>query len=193
MEGLTPLFSAFGLAGAAGFNAYIPLLAIGLLDRYTGLVELARPYDVLAHPWVLAALGVLAVIDFVADKIPGVDHLWHGVGLLAAPIAGALLFASQGNVLTQIHPALAAAAGLIVAGGLHGGRAAVRPLATTATGGAMNPVLSFLEDMLSAGLSLFALAMPVLGFGLVVALVGALAWGAIKMRRTLAKHRATSP
>jgi hypothetical protein len=189
MDGLIPLFSAFGLAGAAGFNAYIPLLAVGLLDRYSGLLHLSGPFDILAHPIVLIVLGLLALVDFVADKMPAVDHVWHAIGLIIAPVAGAILFASQHNALSDLHPALAAIAGLVVAGVFHGGRAAVRPVATATTGGSMNPVLSLLEDVLSAGLSLFALAMPVLGFSLVVALAGALVWAALRARRLAARQR----
>ena len=54
------LFSAFGLASAAGFNAFVPLLTVGLLARYTDLVRLAEPFDILTQPWVLAVIGVLA-------------------------------------------------------------------------------------------------------------------------------------
>ena len=50
MNGLLSILSAFGLSTAAGLNAYIPLLTIGLLARYTDLVRLNDPYDVVAHP-----------------------------------------------------------------------------------------------------------------------------------------------
>jgi hypothetical protein len=166
MDGFASLFSAFGLASAAGFNAYVPLLTVGLVARYTDLVSLAEPFDVLTQPWVLAVIGVLAVVDFVADKIPAVDTAWHGLGALVSPIAGAILFASQQNVLSDMHPAIGALAGLIVAGGFHGSRAAVRPASTATTGGLGNPVLSLLEDLLSGLLSLLAVFLPVIAFGL---------------------------
>lgn len=166
MDGFASLFSAFGLASAAGFNAYVPLLTVGLVARYTDLVRLAEPFDVLTQPWVLAVIGVLAVVDFVADKIPAVDTAWHGLGALVSPIAGAVLFASQQNVLSDMHPAVGALAGLIVAGGFHGSRAAVRPVSTATTGGLGNPVLSLLEDLLSGLLSVLAVFLPVIAFGL---------------------------
>ena len=180
MDGMTTLFTAFGLASAAGFNAYVPLLAVGLIGRYTELLSLAEPFDVLTNPWVLAAIGVLAVVDFIADKIPAVDHGWHVVGLVVAPVAGAVLFASQHNVLTDVHPLLAVFAGLVIAGGFQGGRAAVRPLATTATGGVMNPVLSFLEDFMAAGLALFAVFLPGVAVLLVLVLLAALVFVGVK-------------
>ena len=181
------LFSAFGLASAAGFNAFVPLLTVGLLARYTDLVRLAEPFDILTQPWVLAVIGVLAVIDFVADKVPAVDHVWHGLGALVSPAAGAVLFASQQNVLTDLHPAVAAIAGLIVAGGFHGSRAAARPISTAATGGVGNPVLSLLEDILSALLTALAVLLPFLAFGIgavLLVLVGYFVWrGARRGRR----------
>jgi hypothetical protein len=169
------------------------MLGVGLLDRYTRLLDLTGPFEILAHPLVLIALALMAAVDFVADKIPTVDHIWHLIGLLVAPVAGAILFASQHSAVSDLHPALAAIAGLVVAGVFQGGRAAVRPVATAATGGTMNPVLSLLEDILSAGLSLFALAMPLLGFSLVVALAGALAWTALKVRRMRVRNRGLQP
>ena len=87
------LFSSFGLSSAAGLNAYIPLLAIGLMDRYN-VLNLQDPYAILASTPALAILALLAVIDFIADKVPAVDHMTHIVGALVHPIAGAVVFAS---------------------------------------------------------------------------------------------------
>ena len=56
MELLTGIFSAFGLSASAGLNAYIPLLTIALLARYTNLVRLASPWDTLTNPWVIGLL-----------------------------------------------------------------------------------------------------------------------------------------
>jgi hypothetical protein len=166
MDGFASLFSAFGLASAAGFNAFVPLLTVGLVARYTDLIRLAEPFDVLTQPWVLGIIAAMAVVDFVADKVPAVDSVWHGIGALVAPVAGAILFASQQNVLTDLHPAVAAIAGLVVAGGFHGSRAAARPISTATTGGLGNPIMSLVEDVLSGLLSLLAVFLPVLAFGL---------------------------
>lgn len=62
-----------GLATSAGLNAYIPLLALGLLDRFTGLVDLPAGWTWLAADASLWILGVLLALELVADKIPGVD------------------------------------------------------------------------------------------------------------------------
>jgi hypothetical protein len=192
MDGFASLFSAFGLASAAGFNAYVPLLTVGLVARYTDLIRLAEPFDVLTQPWVLGAIAVLAVVDFIADKIPAVDTVWHGVGALVSPVAGAVLFASQQNVLSDMHPAIAAIAGLVVAGGFHGSRAAARPISTAATGGVANPVLSLVEDVLSGLLSLLAVFLPFIALG-VAGLVAVLLIVAVARARRVWMERRTRP
>ncbi len=100
---VSALLSAFGLSSAAGLNAYIPLLTIGLLGRFQ-YVSVQEPYALLTTTPVLIILGVLTLVDFVADKIPAVDHAAHLVGALVHPIAGAIVFASQNSVLRDIHP-----------------------------------------------------------------------------------------
>lgn len=161
MDALFNVFSAFGLSSAAGLNAYIPLLAIGLLGRFEYLT-LQNPYSVLESTPALAILAVLAVIDFVADKIPAVDHVAHVVGALVHPIAGAIVFASQNNLISEIHPALALGSGFVMAGGFHATRAAIRPLATATTAGVGNPVLSLIEDLFSLLLSILAIFAPLI-------------------------------
>jgi len=182
------LFSAFGLSSAAGLNAYIPLLAVGLLHRFDYLT-LAEPWALLGETATLIVLAALAVIDFVADKVPAIDHVYHTIGAFIAPIAGAVVFASQNSIVGQLHPAVAVAAGLVIAGGFHATRAAVRPVATTTTAGIGNPVVSLLEDAVSALLTLLAFVAPLLAFLLFVVLLVALvgAWRAA--RRILRRRR----
>ncbi len=182
MSALINLFSAFGLSSAAGLNAYVPLLVVGLVGRYTDLWQLQSPYDLLASPTVLIILGILAAVDFLADKIPVVDHIAHMVGVVVHPVAGAVLFASQSNVLTNIHPVVALLAGVVVAGGFHAGRTTIRPVATATTGGIANPVLSFLEDVVSAILTFLALVAPVFAFILFLVLLVALGFAFRRVR-----------
>ena len=180
--GVANLFSAFGLSSAAGLNAYLPLLVVGLVSRYTDLWQLQAPYDALATPIVLIVLGVLAAVDFLADKVPVVDHIAHTIGIVVHPVAGAVLFASQSNVLTDIHPAVALVAGLLVAGGFHAARTTIRPVATASTGGIANPVLSFLEDVVSAILTALAIFAPLLAFLLFIVLLVALLFAYRRVR-----------
>ena len=156
------LLAAFGLSGAAGLNAWIPLLAVGLLSR-AGQLELADGYDWLASTPALIALAAAFVLDFVGDKVPAVDSLLHAVGTIVHPAAGAIVFAGPTEIPTDVPSIVLFALGASVAGSLHATRATVRPVSTTMTAGAGNPVLSLAEDLVSAALSVLAVFAPVLG------------------------------
>lgn len=183
MDALFNVFSAFGLSSAAGLNAYIPILAVGLLGRFEYLA-LQEPYAILTSTPALIIVAVLAIIDFVADKVPAVDHATHVVGTVVHPIAGAILFASQQNLIGNIHPALALGAGFVMAGGFHATRAAIRPVATATTAGLGNPVISFAEDVLALLMSLLAIFIPILAFVVfvILLLVVIRSWRTIRSR-----------
>ena len=164
------VLAAFGLSGAAGLNAWIPLLAVGLLSR-AGQLELADGYDWLASTPALIALGAAFVLDFVGDKVPAIDSLLHAVGTIVHPAAGAIVFAGPTEVPTDVPSIVLFALGASVAGSLHATRATVRPVSTTMTAGAGNPVLSLAEDLASAALSVIAVFAPVLGVICLLAVV----------------------
>ncbi|QFP75657.1 DUF4126 domain-containing protein [Deinococcus sp. AJ005] len=183
MELLSGLLSSLGLSGAAGLNAYVPLLVVGLLSRM-GVMHLNEPFNLLGNPWVLLAVGVIGLLDFVGDKIPGIDTVLHLVGGLVNTAAGAILFAAQAGV-ADVPPALSLALGVIVAGGVHATRTVVRPVATATTGGLGNPVVSTLEDGTSLLLSLLAVFVPILAVILLAAVVfiGYRLWTRLRGRR----------
>jgi hypothetical protein len=174
MAGVLNLFQAFGLSAASGLNAYIPLLVIGLLARFTNLIHLHEPYDMLTHPVVLIVLAVLAVLDFIGDKIPAVDHVLHLIGLVVHPVAGAVLFLAANSDTGTVNPVLAAVCGLILAGGIHAARATARPVATATTAGMANPLVSFAEDVVALALSILAVVVPVVAALLVLLVIVAL-------------------
>jgi hypothetical protein len=164
------LLAAFGLSGAAGLNAWIPLLAVGLLGR-AGQLELADGYDWLESTPALIVLGAAFVLDFVGDKVPAVDSLLHAAGTVVHPAAGAIVFAGPTELPTDVPSIILFALGAGVAGSLHATRATVRPVSTTMTAGAGNPVLSLAEDVVSAVLSIVAVFAPLLGVICLLAVV----------------------
>jgi fumarate reductase subunit D len=89
------------------------------------------------------------------------------------------LFASEAQVITQIHPVIAMVLGLLVAFGVHATKATARPLVTVATAGIGNPVVSTVEDVAAVGLTLSAILAPILlvfaSIGLVLAAI--MVWG----------------
>jgi uncharacterized membrane protein len=163
MELLTGIFTAFGLSASAGLNAYIPLLLVGLLARYTDLINLNSPWDTLASPWIILMLCLLVIIEMVADKIPAVNHVNDLIQTLIRPAAGAIAFAASANVVTDVNPVLALASGLLIAGSVHVAKAgAMRPMVTATTGGVGNVPVSIAEDIVSTILSILAIIVPLL-------------------------------
>lgn len=187
MDELFGYFTALGLATAAGLNAWIPLLATGLLARYTGLIDLDGNWDALEQTPVLIVLGAVALADFTGDKIPAVDHALHVIGTVIAPVTGVTAgLASTGTL--DVSPAAITVIGLVAAETAHGTRMAIRPFSTASTGGVGNPVISLIEDVISVGLSFVAIALPLLALLLVLALFAA-AWTAVKRLRERARGR----
>lgn len=171
------LLTGLGLAMPAGLNAYIPLLAVALADRYTGLIQLADPYDTLSSPIVILVLAVLLAVEVVADKVPVVDHVNDLAQSAIRPAAGALLLMASTDAVQSFNPILAMFLGLIVAGGIHTAKTSFRPLVTATTGGLGNPVVSAAEDGAAIGLTVVALIAPVLiGVVLAVLLVALVVW-----------------
>lgn len=164
------ILAAIGLSGAAGLNAWLPLFVTGLVAR-VGVIELAAPYDRLESTWVLVITGGALLIDVVGDKIPGIDHALHAIGVVLHPVAGALLFAGQAGVGSDLPTVISLAGGAALAGGLHGLRATARPAVTAGTAGSGNALVSAGEDVLSAVLTVLALALPVIAVVLVIAIV----------------------
>ena len=164
-EAISGLSAAFGLSGSAGLNAYIPLLVVALAARFPmsdPLVKLQAPFDLLGSWWAIGLIAVLLVIEIVADKIPAIDTVNDGIQTFVRPAAGAILFAGSANVVTDIHPILALGAGLLVAGGVHATKAAARPVVTVSTAGVGNPVVSTLEDIVAAVVSLLTVFLPII-------------------------------
>jgi hypothetical protein len=158
--GITQILTAFGLSASAGLNAYIPLLIIALLARFTDWVHLSAPFDLLSNEWVIGALVILLVIETFADKIPGVDHVNDFIQTFIRPTAGAILFASEANVLRDVNPVIPLVAGLIIAGSVHVTKAAARPVVNLSTLGIGAPFVSVAEDIVSFATSLLAIFAP---------------------------------
>jgi hypothetical protein len=167
---MTPLLTAVGLAAPAGLNAYLALFIVGLAARFTSLITLEPPYDVLASPWMLIVLGLLVGVEVFADKIPAVDTVNDLIGTVVRPVAGAVLaLASTREV--GLDPIVAAGLGLLLAGSVHGAKALTRPAITASTGGLGNPVVSMIEDMVAAAGVVLTLLAPLVGFILAVLLL----------------------
>lgn len=189
MDLLLGVFTAFGLSASAGLNAYIPLLVVGVIAHYTDWITLNNPWDLLANPWVLIVLGILVIIEMLADKIPAVNHINDAIQTFIRPAAGAVAFAASAKVITDINPVIALICGLLVAGSVHAVKSvAVRPVVTATTGGAGNVPVSIAEDIFSTVMSILAIVVPIL-VAIILVLMIILYFRWRQRRRTKANQR----
>jgi hypothetical protein len=162
MDSFMGIFTSFGLSTSAGLNAYLPLLIVALVSRWTNLIRLNEPFDALESWWVIGVLVILTTIEILADKIPVVDSIQDVVQTIFRPAAGAILFAANANAIADVHPVLAMICGLLIAGTVHVVKTTARPVVTAATGGTANPFLSAAEDIVSALTAFLAILLPTL-------------------------------
>jgi len=177
IEAFSDIAGAMGLSTSAGLNAYLPLLVVALAARYTTLIQLNEPWDVMTSGWVIAVLVVLLLIEMTVDKIPVVDTINDSIQTIGRPLAGAVLFAASSGVVGDLHPVVAFSAGLIIAGGVHTVKTVARPAVTAATGGMGNWLVSFFEDVLSFITAVLALLVPLLVLLLIIAVILYVVWG----------------
>lgn len=175
------LLTGTGLAVAAGLNAYIPLLVLGLAGRFLDFFDLPAAWAWLENPWVLGILGVLLVVEVIADKIPAVDSINDWIQTIVRPAAGGIAFGSGAGSTTAVvqDPAsffttdawVPVVIGILLALGTHATKAIARPALNVLTAGAAAPVISTAEDIGSVALSLFAIIIPILVIVALVALI----------------------
>jgi Domain of unknown function (DUF4126) len=189
------LLTGLGLSTAAGLNAYIPMLLLGLLARFTDVVNLPHGWSWLENGWVLTIVAVLLMVEIVADKVPALDSINDTVQTFVRPTAGGIVFGSGTAAQTaavadpgefaQSGKWLPVAIGVVIALVVHLTKSAVRPAANVATAGVAAPVLSTIEDIASVGLVFVALLVPVL----VLVIMVVLAWAAVTLLRRRRKRR----
>jgi hypothetical protein len=158
---INSLLTATGLGLGAGVNAYATLLVFGLLSRWQPSLfhdDLAKFF---ATTPVLIVVGVLYLIEFVADKIPTVDHVWDVFHTFIRPIAGAAVaFAAVQNQIPRGAVIILTILAGGVALGAHATKATVRGASTLTTAGFGNPILSLIEDVFAFGSAIVAILLP---------------------------------
>ncbi len=157
---------------AAGVNVYATVVVLGLLGR-AELTELPANLHVLESWWTIGAAGALFALEFVADKIPGVDLIWSALHtFVRVPVAGLLAFGATGGMSpgAQLASAALASAIALVA---HGGKMALRATVTASPEPVSNIGLSLAEDAAAVGLTWFATRHPYLAAAIAAALVAA--------------------
>jgi|ERR1022692_3100608 hypothetical protein len=168
---LPELFAVLAaVAFASGLNVYATVAVLGLLGRF-GHVPLPPALQLLESWPVIAASGVLFVVEFFADKIPAFDLVWSALHTFVRVPAAALIAYGATRQLTPAQQLLAALLGAAVALAAHGGKTAVRAAVMSSPEPFSNIALSLGEDVLAVGLTWLATRHPYAAAGFVVALV----------------------
>ncbi|WP_127573016.1 DUF4126 domain-containing protein [Georgenia faecalis] len=175
------LLTGSGLALAAGLNAFIPLLGLGLLSRYTDLLALPQGWQWIESTPALVILGVLLVIEVVADKVPALDSVNDLLQTAVRPASGGIVFAagsvSETTAVTDPSTLLEdwrwvpIVLGVLLALTTHTTKALSRPVVNASTAGIGAPVASAAEDVSAVGLVLAAVLLPALVAVVVVVVV----------------------
>lgn len=198
--------TGLGLASAAGLNAYVPLLVVGLLARFTDLVPLSENWQWLEHPATLTIVGVLLLVELVADKIPALDSVNDVIQTVVRPTSGGITFGAGASSvdLAQITGEASGAdggsgsvwgpviTGVVVALVFHVLKSLARLAANTMSFGCAAPIISFLEDAVSFLTSLLAVLIPVMILVILPLLVVVGVW-MVRRRRRLKRAHPTYP
>lgn len=174
IESALSIALGIGLAAAAGFRIFVPLLVAGLAAR-VGYLPLTDGFEWLGSTPALITLGTAAVFEALAYFIPGVDHV---LDVLAGPAAVGAGVVASAAVMADIPPAVLWPVAIIAGGGVagltKGSTALFRAKSGAMTAGLANPVVAAVETAGATGLAIFAVAVPLLCLaGIVVLLVWA--------------------
>ena len=175
MELISNLALAGGLSWASGLRLYITVFAVGMMNKF-GYIQLPATLDILSNPIVIAVAGLLAVIEFLADKIPYVDTMWDSIQTFIRIHAGALLAMGAINTSDPVIATIAALLGASLAGATHATKAGSRALINTSPEPVSNIAASFGEEsaLITGGWLMFA--HPAVFIGILCGFIVLLFW-----------------
>lgn len=160
-----------GLAAAAGFRVFVPLLLLGIAARL-GWIGLGDDAQWVASGFALTALGAATIIEIGAYYVPWLDNLLDTIAGPLAVAAGILLTAA---VTADLPPAVRWSAAIIAGGGtagaIQGLTTAARLKSTAFTGGLGNPVLATIEWVAALVTAFVVILLPVIAVAIAAGMV----------------------
>ncbi len=184
MEMIQNLALAGGLSWASGLRLYLTVFAVGMLAKF-GYIPLPDSLSILTNTIVLGVAGVLALIEFLADKIPYVDSAWDSIQTFIRIPAGALLAMGAMNSADPMIATVAALLGGSLTGMTHATKAGSRALINTSPEPVSNIATSFGEEGLLLGGGWLALAHPMVFLGVLAAFILVMIWLLPKLWRSI--------
>jgi hypothetical protein len=146
LESASAAAMAGGLSWASGLRLYMTLFIAGWFGR-SGWIDLPAGLKVLESPWVLAVTGALLIVEFLADKVPGIDSAWDAIQTFIRIPAGAVLAAATLGETSPEWTTIAAILGGTFAAGAHVTKAGSRALINTSPEPFSNWAASFSEEL----------------------------------------------
>ena len=175
MEMIQNLALAGGLSWASGLRLYLTVFAVGLLAKF-GYIDLPATLDILSNPYVLGVAGILALIEFLADKIPYVDSAWDSIQTFIRIPAGALLAMGAINSSDPVIATVSALLGGSLAGATHATKAGSRALINTSPEPVSNVAASLTEESMLVSGGWLVFAHPAVFIGLLFGFILLLFW-----------------
>ncbi len=175
MDAITSFALASGLSWASGLRLYLTVFFIGLLSKYS-YIHLPESLHILSNPVVIGVAGLLAVIEFLADKIPYVDSAWDSIQTFVRVPAGALLAMGAINSIDPVIASVAALLGGSLTAMTHATKAGSRAIINTSPEPFSNITTSFGEEGLVLGGGWLALMHPMVFIGVLIFFVFVMLW-----------------
>ncbi len=166
---------SMGAAWASGINLYATIFVLGILGN-TGNIVLPQHLMILTNPIVMGAAGLMFLVEFVADKMPGVDTTWDAIHTFIRIPAGALLAA---GAVGNVNPTLSLAAAILGGGmatAVHATKAGSRAIINTSPEPFTNWIASFTEDFVVIGGLWTALNHPLVFLGFMIFFICLMIW-----------------
>ncbi len=164
-----------GAAWASGINLYAAMLVLGGLGM-TGNIVLPPDLQILANPVIMFAAGLMYIVEFVADKIPGVDTGWDSLHTLIRIPAGALLAAGAVGEMNPVFSLAAAIVGGGLAASTHATKAGTRVMINTSPEPVTNWAASVTEDIVVVAGLWTALKHPLVFIAFLVLFILLMIW-----------------
>ena len=181
----------FASGWASGINAYATVFLLGLIGRFGAITGIPEGFG---RTDVLVIMGVLAVAEFVADKIPYLDSAWDAISTFIRPVAGALIGALLAGASGDLLPMAMGALGGLTALLSHAAKSGVRLAVNTSPEPLSNIGASLAGDAALVTVISLAVAYPVpAAIIAAVLLVGTIALAVVlfaRIRRGLVAFRA---
>ena len=163
-------------AFTSGIRLYLTVAVIGIVSRFNLVAGLPPEFEVLGQSWVIILALLLALIEFVVDKVEWLDSAWDSVHTFIRPIATIFLVHSSisdaNPELAIILPLLAGTITLVS----HTGKAGTRAMVNTSPEPASNILVSLAEDVGMVTLITLTLTHPVIALSIVAVLLLVIIW-----------------